>query len=127
MDKASVLKKARELHRVAYRLAYCQDEDEYSSCNKYLEVTSWISCVCKELLYVKGTADEEEAEICLAILIGYSAIIWNRENDKNVHKALDRAFKVLPSMSASFIKYQLLIYCYTETSERSRATITKAE
>jgi len=35
----------------------------------YLEVTSWISCVCKELLHVEGKKDEEEAERCLAILV----------------------------------------------------------
>jgi len=122
MDKACVIKKAKELQRVAYRVVYCQDDDEYSYLDKYIEVTSWISCGCKELLHVKGKTDEEEAEICLAVLVGYSAII---RNDKNVQKALDRAFKVLPSMSASFIKYQLLIYCYAETYERRLADEAK--
>jgi len=125
MEKACILKKTKELQRVAYRISYCEDEDEYSYLDKYMEVTSWISFSCKELLHVKGTTDEEEAEICLAILVGYSAIIRNRENDENVQKALDRAFKVLPSMSLSFIKCQLLIYCYAETYERRLADEAK--
>lgn len=70
--ETNLITKAKELRRVAERLAYFQDDGEYSYIDKYKEVLSWIYKACRELIRFHGESDEEEAEICLSVLIGYS-------------------------------------------------------
>ncbi len=100
---------------MAYKMAYLQDEDECSYLDGFEKVTSQISRMCKEVLALVGETSDEEAEICLAVLMGYSVTI---RNDKNIRRALDRAFRVLPFVPDSFVKCQLLVYCYAETYEK---------
>lgn len=102
--------------RVAERLAYFEDDGEYSYIDKYREVISWIYQACRELIRYRGENDEEEAEICLAVLIGYSTTI---RDSKNVRRAIDRAYQVLPRLTPSLLKCQSLIYCYIEACDES--------
>lgn len=109
--ETNLMTKAKELRRVAERLAYFQDDGEYSYIDKYKEVLSWIYRACRELIRVHGESDEEEAEICLSVLIGYSTTV---RNAKNIRRAIDRAYTVLPCLNSSVLKCQLLAYCYAE-------------
>lgn len=109
--ETNLITKAKELRRVAERLAYFQDDGEYSYIDKYKEVLSWIYRTCRELIRFHGESDEEEAEICLSVLIGYSTTV---RNAKNIQRAIDRAYAVLPHLASSLLKCQLLIYCYAE-------------
>lgn len=111
MEKIPIIRKARELRRIADKLVYFQDEDEYSHIDKYKKVTYWIHRTSRKLILNIGITDKEEAEICLAVLIGYNVTI---RNEKDIHKVLDRALAVLPKMSPSLLKCQLLVYCYAE-------------
>ncbi|NLI37595.1 MAG: transcriptional regulator [Bacteroidales bacterium] len=109
--ETKLITKAKELRRVAERLAYFQDDGEYSYIDKYKEVLSWIYRACRELIRFHGENDEEEAEICLSVLIGYSTTV---RNAKNIRRAIDRAYMVLPHLVPSLLKCQLLVYCYVE-------------
>ena len=109
--ETKLMTKAKELRRVAERLAYFQDDGEYSYIDKYKEVLSWIYRSCRELIRAHGENDEEEAEICLSVLIGYSTTV---RNAKNIRRAIDRAYAVLSHLEASVLKCQLLAYCYVE-------------
>ena len=106
---------ARSLRQMAVRLAYFQDNGEYSYIDKYEEVTSWISATCKKLITYKGETAEEEAEILLAVLVGYSTTI---RDEQNIHQAVQRTYKVLPRLSHSLLKCQLLTYCYGEEYDK---------
>lgn len=121
MEDTSI-KLARELHRVVIRLVYFQDDDEYSHVDKFQEVTSWIYNTCRQLIQFKGTTVEEEAEICLSVLEGYSATI---RDEKNIKEALDRSYKILPDMEPSFKKCSLLVYCYGEAGDKALAEEAK--
>jgi len=114
--ETKLITKAKELRRVAERLAYFQDDGEYSYIDKYKEVLSWIYKSCRELIRFHGENDEEEAEICLSVLIGYSTTV---RNAKNIQRAVDRAYQVLPRLTPSLLKCQLLIYCYIEACDES--------
>ena len=114
--ETKLITKAKELRRVAERLAYFQDDGEYSYIDKYKEVLSWIYKSCRELIRFHGENDDEEAEICLSVLIGYSTTV---RNAKNIQRAVDRAYQVLPRLTPSLLKCQLLIYCYIEACDES--------
>lgn len=114
--KTELINTVRELREKAEKLAYMQDGGEYSYIDKYKEVTSWIYKTCRELIRYRGENDEEEAEICLAVLIGYSTTI---RDSKNIRRAIDRAYQVLPRLVPSLLKCQLLIYCYIEACDES--------
>ena len=114
--KTELINTIRELREKAEKLAYMQDDGEYSYIDKYKEVTSWIYKTCRNLIRHRGENDEEEAEICLAVLIGYSTTI---RDSKNIRRSIDRAYQVLPRLVPSLLKCQLLIYCYIEACDES--------
>lgn len=114
--KTELINTVRELREKAEKLAYMQDGGEYSYIDKYKEVTSWIYKTCRKLIRYRGENDEEEAEICLAVLIGYSTTI---RDSKNIRRAIDRSYQVLPRLASSLLKCELLIYCYIEACDES--------
>lgn len=66
----------------------------------------------------KGETPELEASLCVALLMGYNATMYNH-GDKEAKKqaVLDRACKVLCTLPVSVLKCRLLIYCYGEVYE----------
>ena len=74
------------------------------------------------LFALKGENPEEEARLCLALLMGYNATIYDygdKESKKQV--ILDRSLLVLESLPSSLLKCQLLTYCYGEVFEEELA------
>ena len=90
--------------------------EHFSRLNKEIQILS-------DALYsVKGDTPEEEAGICLALLMGYNATIYS-DKDKEAKKQsiLDRAWEVLEQLPPSLLKCQLLTYCYGEVFEEELA------
>ena len=64
---------------------------------------------------VKGTTIEEQANVCLALLMGYSAsFVDHGEKQRHVQKVLD-------ALPASLLKLRLLTACYGEVFDESLA------
>lgn len=114
--KTELINKAKELKEKSQKLAYFQDDGEYSYIDKYKEITSWIYKTCRELIRSRGKNDEEEADICLSVLIGYSTTI---RDPKTIRRAIDRSYQVLPRLASSLLKCELLIYCYMEVYDEN--------
>lgn len=74
------------------------------------------------LLLARASTDEEEAALCLTLLMGCSATLYN-ESSKEVkqQRVLDRSWKVLDKLPASLLKCQLLTYCYGEVYDEALA------
>lgn len=78
---------------------------------------------------IKGGAVEEQANVCLALLMGYSAsFIDHGEKQKHVQEVLDRCWDILEVLPASLLKLRLLTACYGEVfdeplAEEGRAII----
>lgn len=72
-------------------------------------------------LYDKhGDSDEEEARLCLSLLMGYNATLYNNgDKEERIQHILDRCWDVLEHLPASLLKVQLLVYCYGEVSTRN--------
>ena len=64
---------------------------------------------------VKGTTIDEQANVCLALLMGYSAsFVDHGEKQRHVQKVLDCCWDVLDALPASLLKLRLLTACYGE-------------
>ena len=69
---------------------------------------------------VKGSTVEEQANVCLALLMGYNATIYNYgDKEQKKQEILVRACDVLERLPDSLLKVRLLTYCYGETYEEA--------
>lgn len=75
-----------------------------------------------ELYNTRGATVEEEAELCLGLLVAFAATIYdNGSKQQYVQNILDRSWEVLPKLSPSLLKVRLLTYCYSEFYDESLA------
>lgn len=71
---------------------------------------------------VEGTTIEERANVCLALLMGYSAsFVDHGEKQRDVQEVLDCCWDVLDALPASLLKLRLLTACYGEVFDESLA------
>lgn len=64
---------------------------------------------------VKGSTVEEQANVCLALLMGYNAsFIDHGDKQRHVQEVLDRCWDILDTLPASLLKLRLLTACYGE-------------
>lgn len=70
----------------------------------------------------KGATVEEQANVCLALLMGYSAsFIDHGERQDHVQDVLDRCWDILDILPDSLLKLRLLTACYGEVFEEPLA------
>lgn len=70
----------------------------------------------------EGATVEEQANVCLALLMGYSAsFIDHGEKQEHVQKVLDRCWDILEALPSSLLKLRLLTVCYGEVFDDSLA------
>ena len=71
---------------------------------------------------VKGTTIDEQANVCLALLMGYGAsFVDHGEKQRHVQIVLDCCWDVLDALPASLLKLRLLTACYGEVFDESLA------
>nr|WP_302829032.1 UpxZ family transcription anti-terminator antagonist [uncultured Bacteroides sp.] len=64
---------------------------------------------------VQGSTVEEQANVCLALLMGYNAsFIDHGEKQEHVQEVLNRCWDILEALPASLLKLRLLTACYGE-------------
>ena len=69
-----------------------------------------------------GTTVEEQANVCLALLKGYSAsFIDHGEKQQHVQEVLKRCWDILDTFPASLLKLRLLTACYGEVFDEALA------
>ena len=70
----------------------------------------------------KGATIEEQANVCLALLMGYSAsFIDHGEKQKRIQEILDRCWDILDVLPVSLLKFRLLTACYGEVFDEPLA------
>ena len=70
----------------------------------------------------KGSTVEEQADVCLALLMGYSAsFVDHGEKQQHVQEVLDRCWNILDTLPASLLKLRLLTACYGEVFDEPLA------
>ncbi len=69
-----------------------------------------------------GTTVEEQANVCLSLLMGYSAsFVDHGEKQQHVQEVLNRCWDVLDTLPASLLKLRLLTACYGEVFDEPLA------
>ena len=116
------MNKTEELQQLAQKSLYLGLDGDPIYAEHFSRLNKEIQILSDALYSVKGDTPEEEAGICLALLMGYNATIYS-DKDKEAKKQsiLDRAWEVLEQLPPSLLKCQLLTYCYGEFFEEELA------
>ena len=76
---------------------------------------------------IKGSTVEEQASVCLALLMGYNAsFIDHGEKRGHIQEILDRCWGILDTLPASLLKLRLLTACYGEVFDEPLADEARA-
>ena len=125
----SLLEEALLLQRAAHELMYLGMDgspiysDDLSRRNS--EVYRLTTTLYNSSIW--GTTVEEQANVCLALLMGYSAsFVDHGEKQRHVQKVLDFCLDVLDALPASLLKLRLLTACYGEVFDESLADENRA-
>ena len=116
----SLLSRALELQRIAHELMCFGMDGTPVYSDTFCRLNKEVLVLSDSLFPVQGSGTEEEANVCLALLMGYNATIYD-DGDKEQKKqiALNRACELLGRLPASLLKVRLLAYTYGEVYEES--------
>ena len=107
-----------ELQRMAHDLMYLGADDAPIYSDDFTRLNKSVQTQSDALYSCKGRTVEEEANLCLALLMGYNATIYDDgRKDKKKQSVLDRSWEVLSELAPSLLKVRLLTYCYAEVYE----------
>lgn len=109
----------KKLYDLAHTLLRLGEDGSPIYADKFRQLNTDVARLLNELYPIKGSSVEEEAAICLSLLMGFSATIYNVENqEEKVQLVLDRASEVLSKLESSLLKCRLLLYCYAEVQDK---------
>lgn len=112
--------RALELQHAAHELMYLGMDGNPVYSDTFCRLNKEVLVKSDSLFSAQSSDVAEEANICLALLMGYNATIYD-DGDKEQEKqtALNRACEVLGRLPASLLKVRLLAYTYGEVYEES--------
>ena len=112
--------RALELQHAAHELMYLGMDGNPVYSDTFCRLNKEVLVKSDSLFSAQSSDVAEEANICLALLMGYNATIYD-DGDKEQKKqtALNRACEVLGRLPASLLKVRLLDYTYGEVYEES--------
>lgn len=116
----SLLSRAVELQHAAHTLMYLGMDGEPLYSDDYCRQNKDVLLKSDSLFAAKSSDIEEEANLCLALLMGYNATIYNYgDKEQKKQEILVRTCDVLERLPDSLLKVRLLTYCYGETYEEA--------
>ena len=116
----SLLSRALELQRIAHELMCFGMDGTPVYSDTFCRLNKEVLVLSDSLFPVQGSGTEEEANVCLALLMGYNATIYdNGDKEQKKQIALNRACELLGRLPASLLKVRLLDYTYGEVYEES--------
>ncbi len=118
----TILSKAETLQRTARQLLFLGEDDQPIYTDDFSRLNREIYEQINALYRSKGKTVEEEAAICIALLMGYSACLYgNAVDESKKQNILNRAWRVLDLLPSSLLKCRLLTYCYGEVYQEDLA------
>ena len=116
----SLLSRAVELQHAAHTLMYLGMDGEPLYSDDFCRQNKDVLLKSDSLFAAKSSDIEEEANLCLALLMGYNATIYNYgDKEQKKQEILVRVCDVLERLPDSLLKVRLLTYCYGETYEEA--------
>ena len=87
-----------------------------------VELRTCVSFSCEHLFGSHGRTLEEEASLCIALLTGYNATIYNHgDKEDKIQSVLNRSWDLLDTLPVSLLKCRLLVACYAEVFDEELA------
>lgn len=120
---------AASLQRAAYELMYLGMDDSPIYSDDLSRRNSEVYRLTTALYDsgAKGSTLEEQAHVCLALLMGYNAsFIDYGEKQQHIQEVLDRCWGLLDVLPASLLKLRLLTACYGEVFDEPLADEARA-
>ena len=112
--------RALELQHAAHELMYLGMDGEPVYSDNFCRLNKEVLVKSDSLFSAQSSDVEEEANLCLALLMGYNATIYdNGDKEQKKQIALNRACELLGRLPASLLKVRLLAYTYGEVYEES--------
>ena len=110
--------RALELQHAAHELMYLGMDGEPVYSDTFCRLNKEVLVKSDSLFSAQSSDVEEEANLCLALLMGYNATIYD-DGDKEQKKqvVLERIYNILEKLSTSLLKLRLLVYTYGEVYE----------
>lgn len=110
-----LLSHALELQQVAHELMYLGTDGEPIYSDHFCRLNKEVLVKADALFSSKSSNMEEEANLCLALLMGYNATIYdNGDKEQKKQFILDRINNLLEKLPVSLLKLRLLTACYSE-------------
>lgn len=109
---------ALELQRMAHQLMCLGMDGEPVYSDTFCRLNKEVLVKSDSFFPVQSSDACEEANVCLALLMGYNATIYD-DGDKERKKqcVLNRIYRILNLLPASLLKVRLLAYAYGEVYE----------
>lgn len=111
---------AQEVQAFAAKQLYVEEVPEFTDIEEWNQAQLHLVKALAELERLEGSTPEEEGELALAILMGYSVAI---RNARNVQLALERAKQVMPRLTNEVLKCKLAVFCYVEIPNQELAEL----
>lgn len=112
MAKLLLQDKIEDLHNLADRLLRIDDKEGYLYVDNFSEINKEIHNKINDLYPRNGKTPEQEASLCLAILMGYSVSMYANPDDEDKKRIiLIRSQKIMDILPASQLKQQLSAVC----------------
>lgn len=108
------------LQHLAELLLQLESEDAPLYSDEFSRLNEEVLGCCDALFGTQGSTAEEEGSLCLALLLGYNATIYDLGNKaQKKHALFQRGHAVLEKLPASLLKVRLLTYCYEEVYDEA--------
>ena len=112
MGNILLQEKIETLRNLADTLLHIGDRQDNVFVDDFTLLNKSIYDLINELYSQRGKTLEQEATLCLALLMGYSVSMYaNPDDEFKKQSVLKRSRKILPTRPPSSVKEQLLVFC----------------
>lgn len=123
----NITSQIENLRQLAHELLYLGVDGTPLYIDRFSQLSKGVLEHAETLYSQKGSTFEEEARLCLVLLMSYGATIYDRgDKERKKQVVLNRAWKVLDKLPASLLKCQLLVACYGEVFDEGLAQEARA-
>ena len=111
------------LYLLAHELLYLGMDDAPIYSDQFTRLNREVFEKANMLFDLRGTDIEEEAFLCVSLLMAYNATLYNNgDKQERIQIILVRSWEVLRQLPTSLLKVRLLAYCYGEVFDKELAS-----
>jgi len=113
---------ASQLQKKVFELYRIGEQESPLYFEEYCRLSKEIFDLSEDLFSYRGSTSEEEALLCVALLMGYTITVYNYgDKEEKKQEILRRALELWENLPDGLLKCQLPTYCYGEVFEAELA------